>query len=230
MQFPEFTALAPLSKLELEALRSLYVAGSELRHEYESALAVTGRLYRAGDIAETYTGGQAFTHHPEALLKLGHLAGEYERGVGLLAWGYVSAATVLGTTLLDRLVRGHRPLTAADVTRLCEEPTLGQLRAALSIPLTDLFVAREPEARRRRDADRTQLLDRLGGVFYNAARLDDDKEPDEVAVAACRLSEVSPPDMDPLYEGLLEPLFPYAEQFPFEISWYLRQHRSPIAS
>lgn len=50
-----------------------------------------------------------------------------------------------------------------------------------------------------------------------------------VEVAACRLSEVSPPDMDPLYEGVLEPLFPYAEQLPFEISWYLRQHRSPIA-
>jgi hypothetical protein len=49
--------------------------------------------------------------------------------------------------------------------------------------------------RRRSDTDRIQLLDRLGSVFYNAAHLTGDTKPDEVEVAACRLSEVSPPDM-----------------------------------
>ena len=85
------------------------------------------------------------------------------------------------------------------MTRLCGEPTLGHLRAALSIPLTDLFVAREPEVCQRSDTDRIQLLDRLGSASYNAAHLTGDTKPYEVEVAACRLSELQPAGQDPLY-------------------------------
>jgi hypothetical protein len=88
------------------------------------------------------------------------------------------------------------------VTRLCGEPTLGHLRAALSIPLTDLFVVREPEVCQRSDMGRIQLLDRLGIVFYNAAHLTGDTKPYEVEVAACRLSEIQPAGQDPLFDFL----------------------------
>jgi hypothetical protein len=41
MEFPVFTDAAPLTALEIEALRSLYVTLQDLRHEYESAIALT---------------------------------------------------------------------------------------------------------------------------------------------------------------------------------------------
>jgi hypothetical protein len=224
VQFPQFTSMGSLTRLELEAMRSLYAACLQLRQEYDAAVAKVMGHYRMTDIADDYTRNHAFAHHSEVLSRLSRAAGEYERAVGLLAWRHASAATVLGTTVLDRLVNSRRPLTLDEVTRLCGEPTLGDLRAALSIPVTGLVVARGPATRERHEEERKRLLSRLDRIFYNAARLDDDKEEtaDEV-VAGFRLTEVSPPEMDPLYEGTLEPLLPYAEELPFEIRHHLKQ-------
>ncbi|MFF7189671.1 hypothetical protein ACFZAR_31575 [Streptomyces sp. NPDC008222] len=46
MEFPAFTEAAPLTALEIEALRALHVTLQDLRHEYDSALALTQRCYR----------------------------------------------------------------------------------------------------------------------------------------------------------------------------------------
>ncbi|MFC9431920.1 hypothetical protein [Streptomyces sp. NPDC056987] len=222
MLFPDLANLPDLTAHEAGALRSLHVAQTELQHSYESALAASGRAQRTHEIAEIHTEGQPFTHHPEALLSLGHFAAAYEREVGMLAWRYVGAAIVLGVTVLDRLVRCRPPLTEAAVTRLCDEPTLGELRAALSIRHTRLFLAR-PHKERQEAEDRRQMAMRsMEGIFFNVAAVLERSENDS-GIEAARLAEVNPPNMDPFYENILEYLFALAEQLPYEISWYLKQ-------
>ncbi|MEU1628258.1 hypothetical protein ABZ746_23595 [Streptomyces sp. NPDC020096] len=223
MDFPVFTEAVPLTALEIEALRALHVTLQDLRHEYESALALTHRCYRLEENAEVYTHGRVLTHHPDALHQLGRLADRYERGVGLLAWRYASAAAVLGTGILDRVVGGRPALTAAAVTALCEEPTLGQLREALSIPCSDLLVAREPAFRDRHEEDRHEMLGAVEGVIVCAAELGDGVPQDASALWSGRLTDFDRLGTDPLYEGVLGQLLRYAEQFPNEISWYLKQ-------
>ncbi|MFE2182580.1 hypothetical protein [Streptomyces sp. NPDC059455] len=146
--------------------------------------------------------------------------------VGLLTWRYASAAAVLGTSVLDRVVGGRPALTAAVVTALCEEPTLGQLRDALSIPCTDLLIAREPAFRDRHDEERHELLRGVQGVTEFAAGLGDGVPEDAAGLWAGRLTEFDRLGTDPLYEGVLGRLLPFAEQFPNEISWYLKQSRA----
>jgi hypothetical protein len=226
MEFPVFTDAAPLTALEIEALRSLHVTLQDLRHEYESALALTHRSYRLEENAQVYTQGRALTHHPDALFRLGRLADRYERGVGLLTWRYASAAAVLGTSILDRVVGGRPALTAAAVTQLCEEPAFGQLRDALSIPSTDLLIARESSFRDRHEEDRRELLRGVEGVIECAAELGDGVPTDAAALWAGRLTEFDRLGTDPLYEGVLERLLSYSDQFPNEISWYLKQSRA----
>ncbi|WP_055534324.1 hypothetical protein [Streptomyces graminilatus] len=226
MEFPEFTDAASLTTLEIEALRALQVTLQDLRNEYESALAVTSRSYRLKGNAEVYTQGRALTHHPDALFRLSRLADRYERGVGLLVWHYASAAAVLGTSILDRVVGGRPKLTAAGVTALCEEPSLGQLRDALSIPCTDLLIARESWFREQRDEDRQGLLRAVEGIVECAAEIGEGVPSDTAALWAGRLTEFDRVGTDPLYEGVLERLLGFAEQFPSEISWYLKQSRA----
>lgn len=226
MDFPVFTDAAPLTALEVEALRSLHVTLQDLRHEYESALALTHRSYRLEENAAVYTQGRALTHHPDALHRLGRLADRYERGVGLLSWRYASAAAVLGISILDRVVGGRPALTAAAVTELCEEPALGQLRDALSIPCSDLLIARESAFRDRHEEDRRELLRAVEGVIEYAAELGDGVPTDAAALWAGRLTDFDRLGTDPLYEGVLGRLLPFADQFPNEISWYLRQSRA----
>lgn len=220
--FPQFTNFKSLTQLEVEALRSLHAACTHLRQEFDVAAARTMGHYRLGDIAEDYARGRAFTHHREALHSLASAADNYEREVGMLAWRHAGAATVLGTTLLDRLVHGGPSLSLETVNRLCEEPTLGELREALSIPAADLLIARDEEFRDRQEEDRKLLLGRLEGIFRDAAHLGDSDGPlpDDV-VAGWRLTEVSPVGMDPLYEGTLELLFSHAEGLPLDISNHL---------
>jgi len=226
MDFPSFTDVAPLTTLEIEALRALHVTLQDLRHEYESALAVTSRSYRLEENAQVYTQGRALTHHPDALHQLGRLADRYERGVGLLAWRYASAAAVLGTSILDRVVRDRPALTAAEVTALCEEPSLGQLRDALSLPCTDLLIAREPWFRDKRDEDRQKLLRSVEDIAECAAEIGDGVPQEAAALWAGRLTDFDRPGTDPLYEGALEQLLGFADQFPNELSWYLKQSRA----
>ncbi|WP_143659237.1 hypothetical protein [Streptomyces sp. SA15] len=173
-----------------------------------------------------YTQGRALTHHPDALHRLGRLADRYERGVGWLGWRYASTAAVLGTSILDRVVGGRPALTAAAVTELCEEPARGQLRDALSIPCTDLLIAREPAFRDRHEEDRRELLRALEGVIECAAELGDGVPTEAAALGAGRLTEFDRLGTDPLYEGVLERLLRYSDQFPNEISWYLKQSRA----
>ncbi|MEU4891463.1 hypothetical protein AB0B12_02230 [Streptomyces sp. NPDC044780] len=52
--FPACIEAAPLTALEIEALRALHVTLQDLRHEYESALAVTHRSYRLEQNAEVW--------------------------------------------------------------------------------------------------------------------------------------------------------------------------------
>ncbi|RNG37374.1 hypothetical protein [Streptomyces botrytidirepellens] len=225
MDFPAFTDSAPLTALEIEALRALHVTLQDLRHEYESALAVTHRYQRLKENAEVYAQGRGLTHHPDALHQLGRLAYRYERGVGLLVWRYASAAAVLGIRVLDRIVGDRPALTAVAVTRLCEEPSLGQLRDALSIPCSDLLIAREPEVQDRHEERRHALLRAVEDIIEFAAELE--KGPrDTAALWSGWLTTFDRPDVDPLYEGVLDGLLSLAGQLPYEISWYLTQSRA----
>ncbi|MEU7260603.1 hypothetical protein AB0B21_33055 [Streptomyces rimosus] len=226
MEFPAFTEAAPLTAFEIEALRSLYLTLQDLRHEYESARLLHDRGYRLEEIAQVYTQGRALPHHPDALHQLGRLADRYERGVGLLAWRYASAATVLGASVLDCLVGGRPPLTATAATELCKEPTLGQLRNALSLPCSDLLVAREPAYRDRHENERHALLRAVEGVIECAAEFGGGVPKEAVSLWAGRLTDFDRPRTDPLYENGLERLLQYAEQFPHETSWYLKQSRA----
>ncbi|MEU3315826.1 hypothetical protein ABZ743_24560 [Streptomyces sp. NPDC006662] len=226
MDFPEFADPAPLTAFEVEALRALHITLQDLRHEHESALALSHRYFRAEGIARLYTQGRALTHHPDALNQLGHLAGDYERGVGLLTWRYASAAAVFGTTLLERLVAGRAALTAATVTTLCEEPTLGHLRDSLSIPSTALLVAQEGEDQKSHDAERLELLRAVEGAVECAAELGDGVPQDAAALWDGRLTDWDRPDRDPLYEWGLGKIVRYAHQMPHEIGRYLKYARS----
>ncbi|MFI1606961.1 hypothetical protein ACH4YN_33250 [Streptomyces griseofuscus] len=226
MEFPDFAEAAPLTTLEIEALRSLHVTLQDLRHEYDSALALTQRCYRLQENAEVYTHGRALTHHPDALHRLYGLADSYESGVGLLAWRYASAATVLSITILDRLVGDRPALTAATITTLCEEPTLGQLRDALLIPCTNLLIARDRNWQDQHEEERRDLLLSVEGVVENAAHIGDGVPKEATALWAGRLTEFDRTYTDPLYSGLLGPLLTFTEQSPMEISWYLKQSRA----
>ncbi|TVL87523.1 hypothetical protein CD790_33115 [Streptomyces sp. SAJ15] len=135
-------------------------------------------------------------------------------------------AAVLGTSILDRVVGGRPALSAAAVTALCEEPTLGQLRDALSIPCADLLIACEPELRDRHEEERLELLRAVEGVIECAAELGDDVPTEAAALWAGRLTDFDRPRTDPLYEGTLQRLLRYADQLPNEISWYLKQSQA----
>ncbi|MFJ1751139.1 hypothetical protein ACIOJD_33665 [Streptomyces sp. NPDC088116] len=222
MLFPDVVTLPDLAAHEAQALRSLHVSHVELQHTYESAQAASGRASRTHEIAEVYTDGDLFTHHPEALLELSHLATDYEREVGMLAWRYAGAAIVLGVTVLDRLIQCRPPLAEDTVTRLCEEPTLGELRSALSIPHTTLFLARGQKVRQDSEDRRQMAMKGMENIFSNAAAVSD-RSAHDPEIETALLAEVSPPNRDPLYDGILEYLFALAEQLPYEISWYLKR-------
>ncbi|GGU51778.1 hypothetical protein [Streptomyces violascens] len=224
MDFPEFTDTAALAALEIEALRALHITLQDLRHEYDSALALTQRSYRMEENAELYTQGRTLTLHPEALHQAGCLADRYERGIGLLAWRYASAATVLGTAVLERVVHGRPAPTADQVTGLCDEPSLGELRECLKV--TGLLIARDPWFREQREEERQMLLAGVEGAIENATELGEGVPSDTEAVAAGRLTAFDREGADPLYEGVLKQLLVYADQFPMEISWFLKQSRA----
>ncbi|WP_327575543.1 MULTISPECIES: hypothetical protein [unclassified Streptomyces] len=192
-------------------------------------MARTMGFYRAGDIADSHSHGKPLTHHSAALHELGTASDSYERAVGVLAWQYVGAAVVLGTALKQRCLRGGPPLGVDEVERLCGEPTLGELRAALRVPTLHEAPFSDETQREFHERERAQLQESMEMVFGNAAFLRDfEKETPEDVVAGFLLSEVSPANMDPLYEGTLELLFPYAEGLPFEISFYLKHAHRPV--
>ncbi|MGW5250947.1 hypothetical protein ACWEQN_46005 [Streptomyces sp. NPDC004129] len=128
---------------------------------------------------------------------------------------------MLGTSILDRLVGGRPALTAAAVTALGEDPALGQLRDALSIPCTDPLIAREHDWRDRHEEDAT-CSSQWRVWSKKAAQIGDGVPEEAAALWAGRLADFARVYTDPLYHSVLGPLLTFADQFPMEISWYLK--------
>jgi hypothetical protein len=221
MRVPEMPEGAPIGVDELEALKALACASSDLRHEFTSAQALADRLASLTGTAENYSAGGAFLFHEEALDKA-HGAGlRYEFEIGLAAWRWLSAYAVLGLSVLARVVRGEPPLAAVVVRELCEEPTLGTLHQVLTLPIDELLVARnDGTSRDLARENRDTLMQRLGlirEIVAERAEVPDDQ------VDGLRISVFEDEKIDPMYELLLEEMYSLAEQTPYEISWYFRQ-------
>ncbi|MCX5346111.1 hypothetical protein [Streptomyces atratus] len=106
---------------------------------------------------------------------------------------------------------------------LCEEPSLGQVREALSIPVERLLVARnDPSFWKRADDERQALIAGLDRAHRDIRVVDSARPMTEQEAWSCRLTDHSPLRMDPMYEGILEPLFDVCEGTPLEIGWLLR--------
>ncbi|MBD0735725.1 hypothetical protein [Streptomyces sp. CBMA29] len=225
MRFAQFDEDGPLTTTELGALRSLNAAVLTARYELQSASAQWDRLTSGSDVADVHEASTTFPFYGQAVQEIAHGATAYERHVALIAWRYTAAAVVLGVTVLQRVVEAKPPLTAATVQELCQEPTLGRLHAALSVPVADLLPERQHElaGERTRTAQRwTQVRDgvddAIGLVLEIAADVEAAHPRTKDEAAGCLLTEHCPPYTDPVYEGVLEPLFHLAEEVPFDIS------------
>ncbi|WP_331720178.1 hypothetical protein OG596_38850 (plasmid) [Streptomyces sp. NBC_01102] len=224
MRFPRFDERGPLTTTELEALRSLNAAFLTARYEWQSAVTLWDRLASASDVAELHETQTSFPFYGQAVHEIASGATAYERHTALVAWRYTAAAVVLGVTVLQRVAEAKPPLTATTVEELCQEPTLGRLHAALSVPVADLLPERthhsaipgEREDTARRWAKVRDGVDGAMDMVLEIAADEDAEHPrtkDEAA--GCLLTEHCPPHTDPVYQGVLEPLFRLAEELPF---------------
>ncbi|MFF3733294.1 hypothetical protein ACFYXM_23990 [Streptomyces sp. NPDC002476] len=230
MRFPDLSDSAPLTTTEVQALRSLYRACNASQAEWRSAIVLADRLSAQMETAEEYDQGQSFQHHVEAINDAHSGAYRYERQLGLTAWRYASAHTVLGIMVLDRVVTGAPALSASRVDKLCEEPTLEELRRALSIPTELLLSARKhPSFWKRAAEERQELLTRLHYTHRDIRAADPARPMTEQEAWSCRLTDHSPPNMDPMYDGMLEPLIEICEQTPLEINWYLKNSEAGVS-
>lgn len=84
----------------------------------------------------------SFSFHEKAVGLLASGASEYERQAALVAWRYTVAALVLGVAVLRRIAENKAPPTVTGVVGSCQEPALGQLHEALSVPVPDLVPER----------------------------------------------------------------------------------------
>ncbi|WP_280727921.1 hypothetical protein [Kitasatospora sp. MAA4] len=210
--------------MEYEALASLHFAVNDLRHEWVASRAVVDRMIALIDHADHADSETRFAHRSKALSQVSRAAYRYSRAVETAMWPCVSAYTVLGITLLDRVVSGHGPLEAHTVHALSGEPTVAELQAALSIPVAGLQRARFSSAQESAQEHQDEVLSAVEGLYQDLADSARDKPLDRVQAAACRLTEADDPGIDPLWEGLLEPLAFLAEQNTLEIGYYL-DHR-----
>ncbi|MEU5136944.1 hypothetical protein [Streptomyces californicus] len=227
MRFPQFNESGPLTGYELEAMRSLSTAFLTARYEWQTACTMWDRLHAAGETAALGRAPASFSFHEEAVGRLASGVGGYERHAALVAWRYTAAALVLGVAVLRRIAEDKPPLTVTGVEELCQEPTLGQLHAALSVPVPDLVPERRYPADipgERESSARQWVTMRKGvaGVIDLVLELATDEEAahprtrDEAAT--CLLTQHCPPHTDPVYEGVLQPLFQLAEQVPYDIA------------
>ncbi|MFD8255189.1 hypothetical protein [Streptomyces werraensis] len=155
--FRRSTTGGTLTTIELEALRSMHGAFLTARYEWHSAIALWDRLDVARDLADLRTTERPpFRYYGEAVHEIASGASDYERHTALIAWGYAASTAVLGITVLERVAHAKPPLAAAAVEGLCQEPSLGQLREALSVPAADFLPARE----RRFGDDREEMTER----------------------------------------------------------------------
>ncbi|OKJ10633.1 hypothetical protein AMK21_30705 [Streptomyces sp. CB00316] len=131
---PQFTELDRLTSDEVEALRDLFCACADLRHELRSANTLGHRVDQTLSNTNRYTEGQRFTRHTGALLELEQATVDYQIAVENLAWQHVSACVVLATALLDRLAADAPGFSAEDLEQLTAEPWMSTLCAVLSLP------------------------------------------------------------------------------------------------
>jgi hypothetical protein len=226
MRFPQFDERGTLTTTEVEALRSLNAAFLTARYEWQTACTMWDRLSNASDSAE-HTAPTTFPFHKEAIDQLAKGVTTYEQHAALTTWRYSAAALVLGVTVLQRVVEAKPPLTATVVAQLCQEPTLGRLHEALSVPVADFLPERahhsalpnEREETARRWAKVRDGVDNAMDLVLELAADEDATHPQSRAeVATCLLTQHCPPHTDPAYEGVLEPLLRLAEEVPFGIT------------
>ncbi|MFD3843541.1 hypothetical protein ACFWWC_46195 [Streptomyces sp. NPDC058642] len=226
MRFPPFDDRGTLTTIELEALRSLHGAFLTARYEWQSAVAVWDRLSAARDLTDLRgSEGLPFRYHEEALHEIASDADDYERKTALTAWRYAASTGVLGVTVLERVARAKPPLTASAVEELGQEPPLGRLRDALSVPVADFLPRRERRFgdERGETAERwAQLRDGVDTAIEIVVEIAEDEgavhPKTKEEAAGCLMTEHSPPHTDPVYMGILEPLFVVAEEVPYGIS------------
>ncbi|MGW5070668.1 hypothetical protein ACWEQJ_32090 [Streptomyces cyaneofuscatus] len=225
MSFPRFGERGPLSTIEVEALRSLNAAVLTARFEWQSAGALWDRLQGGNEVAELHEENTTFTFLTQAIQEIASGATVFERHTALTAWRYAAAAVVLGVTVLQRVVDAKPPLSPTAVGELCQEPTLGQLHQALSVPVADLLPQRDLNVPNDRESTARQWAQLRDDVDYaidlvvEIAADEEEAHPRTKAEAAgCLLTEHSPPHHDPVYHGILEPLLRLAEQIPFDIN------------
>ncbi|MFI1734522.1 hypothetical protein ACH40E_35990 [Streptomyces acidicola] len=226
MRFPPFDDRGSLTTIELEALRSLHGAYMTARYEWQSAVAVWDRLYTARDLAELRaTDRPPLRYYEKALHEIGNGVHDYERHAALVTWRYAASAAVLGITVLERVAQAKPPLTASVVEELCQEPTLGRLREALSVPAADFLPDRERSFRDDREemAERwAQLRDGVDTAIETVVEITADEGAahprTKEEAAGCLMTEHSPSWTDPVYMGILEPLLVVAEEVPYGIS------------
>ncbi|WP_327072001.1 hypothetical protein [Kitasatospora sp. NBC_01302] len=223
MRFPGREQLAVLSNAEFEVLASLHFAMTEVRHEWGSSRAVLDRLFALPDHAEHLDGGARFTFRSRVLDEVRRASCRYTDAVEKVMWPCVSAYTVLGIAVSERVVDGKVPLSDQVVAELADEPTLAQLHAALSVPVPALLVARDAQSVESARGRREQLLARVEGVYESLA---DPMLPSPLTreqAAVSQLTEVQPEGSDALWEGLLEALVMLAGQTPSDVAFHLRQ-------
>ncbi|MFF8618265.1 hypothetical protein [Streptomyces sp. NPDC015350] len=225
MRFPRFDERGPVVKHEFEALRSLNAAFLAARYEWQTACTLWDRLQSGDAVAELHEAHTTFPFYGQAVQEIARGAAAYERHVALIAWRYTAAAVVLGVTVLQRVAEAKPPLTARTVEMLCQEPTLGRLHEALSVPVADLLPEREhalADERTRTAQQWTQARDSVDDAIEHVLEIAADQDAahprtkDEAA--GCLLTEHCPPHTDPAYQEALEPLLRLAEQIPFDIS------------
>ncbi|MER7578022.1 hypothetical protein [Streptomyces sp. NPDC126514] len=178
-------------------------------------------------MTELHTAQTTFPFLEEAVDEIAIGVTAYERRVALTAWRYAAAALVLGVTVLQRVAEARPPLTATAIDALCQEPTLGRLHEALSVPVADLLPERthhsvipneRQETARRWANVRDGVDDAMDLVLESAADEDAAHPRTKDEAATCLLTQHCPPDTDPVYEAVLEPLLRLAEEVPFDIN------------
>ncbi|NEB77390.1 hypothetical protein G3I40_19525 [Streptomyces sp. SID14478] len=227
MRFPLFDERGPLAAHEFEALRSLNAAFLAARDEWQTACTMGDRLYRGSEAADLRTAPTAFSFYEEAIGQIADGVTAYQRRAALVAWRYTAAALVLGVAVLRRVGEAKPALTVTGVEELCQEPTLGQLKEALTIPGAGLTPERPPQAAlpgEREDPARrwAMVRDGVDGVMDLVLALAAEEEAahprTKEEAATCLLTQHCPPHAAPTYNGVLEPLFRLAEEVPYDIS------------